>query len=55
MKKKLIDLTIKEIKDICKQHNGCFDCPIRKLCDHCFDKKPCDFDLRKLSNKEIDL
>lgn len=54
MKKKLIDLTIKEIKNICEQHKDCYNCPILKLCNHCFYEQPNHFDLRAF-NKVIDL
>ena len=37
MKKKFGKLTIKEVQQLCENHNGCIDCPIYEMCPRRFD------------------
>lgn len=47
MEKKLKDLTVKELKEICEDFDDCIICPIRYLCE----RDPYNWDGRVLNAK----
>lgn len=53
MKKRIYDLTFKEIKEICKKHDKltCCGCPIEKECNNYICFYPEELDLNKLKRK----
>lgn len=50
MQEKLKDLTVKELKEICKDTDDCIICPIKYLCE----RDPCNWDGRILNSKNWD-
>ena len=51
---KIIDLTLKQIKGICEQHEECKSCPLNFGCDGDLFTLPCDWTSENM-NKEVDV
>ena len=54
MKKRIYDLTLRDLKNICQKHSTCKDCPIDEECNRFINGYFQNLDLRKLK-REIEI